>query len=138
MPNTINVTPENIIFFAEIRKVHYDNAVNELSTRQANCSKTKINNKGKAVKVGIKDLIKVLKLSMRPNVEAESKSMSKDEQNVFKHFKPSYLTTEEWCSLSTNPSNPSSTSTHLFAFYFSHVVLHACIFFRRALMYVSM
>ena len=111
MPNATNVTPENMIFFTEIRKTQYDYVVNELNTQQVNYSKTKINDKGKAVKVGIKYLIKVLKLSMCHNEEVESNSISKEEQNLFKSFKPSYLTNEEWSSLSTNPSDPSPTST---------------------------
>ena len=74
--NKTNVIPENMVFFTEIRKAHYDYVVNQLNTRQVTYSKTKINNKDKAVKVGIKDLIKMLKLSACPNEEVESKPMS--------------------------------------------------------------
>ena len=79
MPNATNVTLENILFFTEIRKAHYYHSANELNARHVTYSKTKINNKGKSVKVEIKDLVKVLKLSAHPNEEVESNSMSKEE-----------------------------------------------------------
>ena len=89
MPDATNLTPENMIFLTEIRKAHYDYVLNELNTRQVTYSKIKINNKRKHAKVGIKDLNKVLNLSVSPNEEVKSKSMSKEEQNVLKSFKPS-------------------------------------------------
>ena len=88
-----NDAPNDKIIFAEIRKTHYHHVLNEFDAREITYSRTKTNSKGKAVKVGIKELIKVLKIITCPNEEVEHRSMSKDEQSEIRSFKPTYLMT---------------------------------------------
>ena len=68
----------------------------ELETRNACCERAKLNSKGKSVKVGIKHLIDVLKLSVCPNQISESVNMSKSERLIFKSFTPTCLTVNHW------------------------------------------
>ena len=105
MPDATSATPDGMIIFTEVRKTHRACAINELGKREVTYSKNKDNRKGKAIKLGVKELIKVLKLSMCPNEEAERTTMSKEDQRKFHSFTPTYLTAAEWRSLSTTSSN---------------------------------
>ena len=58
--------------------------------------RTKLNSKEESVKVGIKHLIDVLKLSLRPNKVSKSVSMTTSEHPIFKSLTPAYLNTSHW------------------------------------------
>ena len=73
-------------------KVHCDFVVKELETCNAPFDKSKLNSKGKSVKVGVKCLIGVLKQSVCPNQTNESVNMTKNERLKFKSSAPTYLT----------------------------------------------
>ena len=99
-----------MFLFSNIIKVHCNYFLTELELRQASFNLTKINSKGKTVNIGIKELIYSLKVSMHPDKEEISRSMSKSEQMIFKSFQFTYLTATEWHSLITNNSNSSPSN----------------------------
>ena len=79
VPNVMMATPDTKILFSDIRKIHYSYVLSELDTRQVNFNRTKMNSKGKSVKIGIKELVNILRSSVCPNEEAQKISMSKEQ-----------------------------------------------------------
>ena len=71
MPNAMMATPDAKILFSDVRKIHYSCVLSELDTRQANFNRTKMNSKGKSVKICIKEFIKTLKSSACPDEEVQ-------------------------------------------------------------------
>ena len=71
IPNQKLAAPENMVLFTDIRKFHCGQVLVELDMHQVPFSRTKTNNEGKHVKVGVKDLFRILKLSLCPNEEVE-------------------------------------------------------------------
>jgi len=91
-PNNTNSIPTAKFIFIDARKTHFELTLQELESRNASFNNSKLNSKGKSVKIGIKNLIELLKDSVYPNKHAESMSMEKNEQLIFKSFTPTYLT----------------------------------------------
>ena len=77
-----------------------------MDTRQVQFDRTKVNAKGKSVKVGTKDLITILKNAVHPNEESNMQNMTKEDKVKYESFEPSYLTSTHWKEL----VNRASTS----------------------------
>ena len=84
IPNNSNSVPATKFIFSDIRKTHYEYVLQEMESHNVAFDRTKLNSKGKSVKIGIKNLIEILKDSVYPNQCAESACMTKNDQLIFK------------------------------------------------------
>ena len=130
MPNDGNSTLSTKFLFSDARKAYYDFVLRELETRNVSFERTKLNSKGESVKVGIKHLIDILKLSMCPNQISESVSMSKSERLIFKPSTPAYLTVSHWKDYLNSDQTPETyVEQHCFIIVFIIIIIVLRIMF---------
>ena len=95
MPRHQSSILENVQPFAYVCKHNYDVIIYELESRWTTFERTKIIPKGKTTKVGVNQLISVLRTTVWPDEEEESKSMSKEEKAKYEFSLPNYLTSKD-------------------------------------------
>ena len=78
-----------------------------MESRNTACDTHETNSKGNRVKVGIKDLISILRQSTHPNEEEESRTMSNKEKTKHKSFVPNDNPAHLWKSMMLPVQSPN-------------------------------